>query len=199
LIKLQPGLRVLDACAAPGGKTCHLLETEPAIKLTAIDIDATRCEMISENLQRLHLAAHILVADATHPESWWKPSCDGIPFDRILLDAPCSATGVIRHHPDIKLLRRAEDIPALATTQLQLLNALWPLLSDNGLLLYATCSVLPQENDDVIANFLTTRKDAMVESIDARWGMATRYGRQLHPVAGGHDGFYYVRIHKLTG
>lgn len=199
LLKLEKNQLVLDACAAPGGKTCHLLETEPGILLMTMDIDKERCDLIRENLQRLRLSAKVLVADASQPDSWWKQSCDGKTFDRILLDAPCSATGVIRHHPDIKLLRRAEDIPRLAETQLSLLKALWPLLSKDGLLLYATCSVLPQENDDVIANFLTSRKDAMVESIDIPWGIATRYGRQLFPQTGGHDGFYYVRLRKLTG
>lgn len=203
LMKLKPGLRVLDACAAPGGKTCHLLETEPSISLITMDIDEERCALIRENLQRLRLStkasAKVVAADASQPDNWWQSSCGGGTFDRILLDAPCSATGVIRHHPDIKLLRRATDISALAETQLRLLQALWPLLSENGLLLYATCSVLPQENDEVIANFLSTRKDVMVESIDAPWGMATRYGRQLLPQTDGHDGFYYARIQKLTG
>jgi len=199
LMKLGKNQRVLDACAAPGGKTCHLLETEPGIQLITMDIDEERCALITENLQRLQLSARVLVADACQPDIWWKQDCEGKPFDRILLDAPCSATGVIRHHPDIKLLRRADDIPALAETQLRLLKALWPLLSEKGLLLYATCSVLPQENDDVIANFLSTRKDAMVEKIDAPWGIATRYGRQLFPEINGHDGFYYARLHKLTG
>lgn len=199
LMLLEKNQLVLDACAAPGGKTCHLLEMEPSIKLIALDIDKERCASINENLQRLQLSARVLAADASQPGSWWQQASDGKHFDRILLDAPCSATGVIRHHPDIKLLRRAEDIPAMAGTQLALLKALWPLLSETGLLLYATCSILPQENDEVIAHFLSITKNAMVENLDASWGIATHHGRQLLPQTGGHDGFYYARIRKLTG
>lgn len=198
LMKLEKNQRVLDACAAPGGKTCHLLETEASVQLTALDIDKERCALITENLERLQLSAKVLVADARQPDHWWKQSCDGKPFDRILLDAPCSATGVIRHHPDIKLLRREEDIPTLAETQLRLLRALWPLLSPGGLLLYATCSVLPQENDGVIANFLTHTNDVMVDTLDASWGIATHHGRQLLPQANGHDGFYYACLRKIA-
>jgi 16S rRNA (cytosine967-C5)-methyltransferase len=196
LLKLEKNQRVLDACAAPGGKTGHLLETEPSIQLIALDIDEDRCALIRENLQRLQLSAKALTANASQPESWWQQACESKKFDRILLDAPCSATGVIRHHPDIKLLRRAEDIPAMAETQLRLLNALWPLLSENGLLLYATCSVLPQENDEVIEKFLALTADAMTEALDVSWGLATKQGRQLFPVVNEHDGFYYVRLKK---
>ncbi|MEC8427902.1 MAG: 16S rRNA (cytosine(967)-C(5))-methyltransferase, partial [Pseudomonadota bacterium] len=145
------------------------------------------------NLQRLRLQATLVCCDANNLDKWW----DGKPFDRILLDAPCSATGVVRRHPDIKALRKATDIAPLANTQLQLLESLWSTLKPGGLLLYATCSVLPTENTEVIARFLEQHSDAEHRSIDANWGMAQTYGRQLLPQPGGHDGFYYALLHKL--
>ncbi|MAT50598.1 MAG: 16S rRNA (cytosine(967)-C(5))-methyltransferase [Porticoccaceae bacterium] len=194
LLTPMAGDRILDACCAPGGKTCHLLEYQPALSsLTALDIDPQRLVRVRENLARLDLEARTLPADAAHPDQWW----DGQPFDRILLDAPCSATGVIRRHPDIKLLRRATDIAPLAATQLRLLQALWPTLKPGGRLLYCTCSVLPEENDQVIAAFINTPGfDARPVALDAPWGEATAQGRQLFPETGGTDGFYYALLEK---
>src|SRR5262249_7721243 len=148
LLDLRPGVRVLDACAAPGGKTGHILEAAPGpLELVAVDIDAGRVERIRENLDRLRRSAQVLVGDLRDPDSFW----DGKPFDRILVDAPCSSTGVIRRHPDIKLLRRPSDVGAFATMQLAILRAALTMLAPGGRLLYSTCSVLPEENDQVVA------------------------------------------------
>jgi 16S rRNA (cytosine967-C5)-methyltransferase len=193
----EPGARVLDACAAPGGKTAHLLEylrragdTSPA--LTAVDIDAQRSERTAGTLQRLGLSADMITADVADSQHWW----GGIPFDHILLDAPCSATGVIRRHPDIKLLRRASDVPMLAHTQAALLRALWPLLRPGGMLLYVTCSVLPQENAQLVAAFLQDTADAREVALDTSWGHAQEVGRQILPGEQGMDGFYYAKLNK---
>lgn len=195
LLELAPGQRVLDSCAAPGGKTCHLLEREPALgELIALDSDPKRLLRVADNLARLELNATTVAADAGDSAAWW----DGVPFDRILLDAPCSATGVIRRHPDIKLLRRPEDIDQLALLQQRLLRALWPTLADGGILLYATCSVLAPENDRQIAALLADEPTAAVLPIDASWGIETVHGRQLLPELAGHDGFYYARLHKTS-
>lgn len=194
LLDLHSGQRVLDACAAPGGKTGHILECAPDIALTAIDQDAQRLELVHANLQRLGLEAQaqLLVGDARQPAQWW----DGLPYQRILLDAPCSASGVIRRHPDIKLLRRAPDIATLAAQQLELLHNLWPLLSPNGSLLYATCSVLHAENEQVIAAFLTAHPDAQAVPLNVTWGRALRHGRQILPGEANMDGFYYAGLRK---
>ena len=192
LLNLQPGQRVLDACCAPGGKSCHMLEQQPNLELVALDIEAGRLQRVRQNLDRLQLNAQLVAADAGDPGSWW----DGKPFDRILLDAPCSATGVIRRHPDIKVLRRQRDIAKLATVQGQLLRELWPLLKPGGRLVYATCSVLPQENNDTVTVFAETQPDAQVLPLEADWGVATATGRQLFPRLGGHDGFYYAVLRK---
>jgi len=193
LLQLEPGQHVLDACAAPGGKTCHLRELEPQLaSLTALELDAERATRIHQNLERLQLNAKVVEGDASQPEQWW----DQQHYDRILLDAPCSATGVIRRHPDIKLLRHDEDIAALAELQLQILSALWPLLKPRGILLYATCSVLPDENEQVLEKFLSQHSDVEILPIDADWGLAGPAGRQLFPQPQGHDGFYYARIQK---
>ncbi len=193
LLDLAPRQRVLDACAAPGGKTCHLLEREPELaEVVAIDVDEARLGRVRDNLQRLQLDATLVAGDAAQPDSWW----DGVPFDRILLDAPCSATGVLRRNPDIKLHRRGGDIAALATLQGQLLDALWPLLKPGGVLLYATCSLLPQENREVVSAFLARQGDAAELAIDADWGLVQSAGRQLLPQSGGADGFYYARLIK---
>lgn len=191
---LQPGagMRVLDACAAPGGKSCHLLETQPELALTCIDIDETRLERVRENLARLQLAAELITGDAATPDQWWT----GEAFDQILLDAPCSATGVIRRNPDIKLHRRASDIPALANTQLGLLKALWPTLKSGGQLLYATCSILPAENEGVVERFLAEQGDAQHQALAGDWGVERQLGRQLFPVNDKHDGFYYALLSK---
>ena len=187
LLQLEAGQRVLDACAAPGGKTCHLLEAE--------DVNVKVYKEISrmqENLQRMGLAAQIICADASEPDQWW----DGQAFDRILLDAPCSATGVIRRNPDIKMLRTSEDILELVQLQLKLLNNLWPLLKPGGYLLYATCSVLRQENDRLVARFLKQQKQAQHCVIEADWGIKMEVGRQLLPDPTSHDGFYYAKLYK---
>lgn len=195
LLELAPGQRVLDACAAPGGKTCHLLEVEPALaEVVAVDLEAKRLARVRENLDRLHLDAVLIAADGRDTATWW----DGQPFQRILLDAPCSATGVIRRHPDIKLTRQPEDIPALAQLQGELLDALWPTLAPGGILLYATCSVLPTENSETIANFLVRTPDAQELPIAGEFGLQPAYGRQLLPQQDGHDGFYYAKLFKTA-
>ena len=192
LLAIKPGMRVLDACAAPGGKTAHLLECAPDLELTALDRDIERLERIRDNLNRLRLHARLVAGDASRPADWW----DGVPYDRILLDAPCSATGVIRRHPDIKLLRRETDIAVLAGRQQAMLTALWPLLRPGGRLLYATCSVLRQENEQVVAAFLTAQPEAREQPITVGWGCAMAYGRQILPGEAGMDGFYYAALIK---
>lgn len=192
LLDVRAGLRVLDACAAPGGKTCHLLERCPQAQVLALDNDAGRVQKIHENLQRLGLAAEIKVADATQPDTWW----DGRPFERILLDAPCSATGVIRRHPDIKARRRPEEVSALVAVQARMLAALWPLLASGGKLLYVTCSLLVEENAAQVNNFLAAHADARALPIAAHWGVALSSGRQILSGESGMDGFYYACLHK---
>lgn len=197
LMQLQPGQRVLDACCAPGGKTGHLLELNaqlpsPLQEVVALDLEERRLVRVRENLQRLQLQATIICSDALAVNEWW----DGVPFDRILLDAPCSATGVIRRHPDIKLLRNAEDIAKLAALQLQLLQTLWTTLKPGGRLVYATCSVLPTENTQVVEQFVARQADAQHDPITAAWGIAQPCGRQLLPQIQGHDGFYYACLSK---
>jgi 16S rRNA (cytosine967-C5)-methyltransferase len=195
LLDLQPGQRVLDACAAPGGKTAHILESEPALaQVTAVDIEARRLARISENLSRLSLGANLVQGDAGATASWW----DGQGYDRILLDVPCSATGVIRRHPDIKLLRRAGDIAALVSVQAQLLQAMWPLLSSGGMLLYCTCSVLTDENSARIGRFLETHADAAEVPIAADWGRECRHGRQIFPGENEMDGFYFACLTRTA-
>lgn len=189
VLNLLPRLTLLDACAAPGGKTCHILETEPSISLTALDKDEHRINLVRENLSRLNLNSQ-LVAEKLEAFS------SGKKYDRILLDAPCSATGIIRRHPDIKLLRRDADIDKLAATQLALLEKAWVLLKDNGELVYSTCSILPTENDDVIGTFVEANATARVSLIDVDWGHATSFGRQLLPGKQGCDGFFYSRLKK---
>lgn len=192
LLDLAPGQRVLDACAAPGGKTSHILETEPAVQLTAVDIDAARLRRIASNLTRLTLRADLVEGDAGAPGDWW----DGRQYQRILLDVPCSGTGVIRRHPDIKLLRRAGDIDALAGRQAAILDALWPLLAPGGMLLYSTCSVLKAENSGQIGNFLARHGNAEEVTIDAAWGHGCTHGRQIFPGENRMDGFYFACVRK---
>ncbi|WP_145154278.1 16S rRNA (cytosine(967)-C(5))-methyltransferase RsmB [Pseudomonas oryzihabitans] len=195
LLELAPGQRVLDACAAPGGKTCHLLEREPALaEVVALDADAGRLQRVEQNLARLGLTARTLAADGRAVADWW----DGTPFQRILLDAPCSATGVIRRHPDIKLTRQASDIAPLVQLQGELLDALWPTLEVGGILVYATCSVLPEENSSNLAAFLARTPGARELDIPAPWGLAQPHGRQLLPQPDGHDGFYYCKLIKIA-
>jgi len=193
LLDLQAGQRVLDACAAPGGKTGHILELAPQLEsLLAIDVDETRLQKVRENLQRLHLDAGLLAADAGEPQAWW----DGKPFDRILLDAPCSASGVVRRHPDIKLLRRPADVRSLSQQQQRLLEALWPLLASGGMLLYASCSVFRQENSDNLQVFLDQHSDASELPLQAEWGKVLPVGRQLLPGEHDMDGFYFACLTK---
>lgn len=194
LLPLKPGMRVLDACAAPGGKLTHLLDREPALKeVVAIDKDRARLALIHDNLKRHQQTATVIAADVKATQQWW----DKTPFDCILLDAPCSASGVIRRHPDIKLLRQPEDIKVLAREQAAILKALWPTLAKGGTLLYVTCSVFPDENDAVISAFLAAHPDAQQETLAVQWGVATKHGRQV--LTGQHDmdGFYYARLRKL--
>ena len=195
LLQLAPGQRVLDACAAPGGKTCHLLEAEPGLsEVVAVDLEAKRLVRVRDNLERLGLNATLIAADGRDTAAWW----DGKPFQRILLDAPCSATGVIRRHPDIKLTRKADDIPALASLQGELLDALWPTLEVGGILLYATCSTLPTENTEVIEAFLARTSGARELDISGPFGLKQPHGRQLLAQQDGHDGFYYAKLIKIA-
>jgi 16S rRNA (cytosine967-C5)-methyltransferase len=195
LLELAPGQRVLDACCAPGGKTCHILEAEPKLAgVVAVDLEAKRLVRVKENLARLGLEAELFAADGRDTAAWW----DGKPFQRILLDAPCSATGVIRRHPDIKLTRQADDIAPLAQLQGELLDALWLTLEVGGMLLYATCSTLPTENTDVIEAFLARTPGARELDIATRAGIKQLHGRQLLAQEGGHDGFYYAKLIKIA-
>ena len=191
LLQLEAGQRVLDACAAPGGKTCHLLEAQN-VDVVAVELEERRIGRMKENLLRMGLTAEIICADASAPDQWW----DGQLFDRILLDAPCSATGVIRRNPDIKMLRTSEDILELVQLQLKLLHSLWPLLKPGGYMVYATCSVLRQENDRLVARFLAQQPQAHHCVIEADWGVEMDIGRQLFPNPISHDGFYYAKLHK---
>jgi 16S rRNA (cytosine967-C5)-methyltransferase len=191
LLQLEPSQRVLDACAAPGGKTAHMLERCELQHLLAVDSDPTRLQRIDQTLARLGLKAQTLAFDAGRLQDRWS----GPPFDRILLDAPCSGTGVIRRHPDIKWLRRPDDIGRLADEQLRLLFALWPLLAPGGRLVYATCSILCAEGENVIRQFLLRQPDAKHEPIHANWGEPRRLGRRIAP-GGNWDGFYYAVLKR---
>ena len=195
ILGAQSGHRVLDACAAPGGKTAHLLELgAPFTKLVAVDIDPDRTRSIEENLARLGLQATVHVADFA--EFAALPSQDF--FDRILLDVPCSATGVIRRHPDIKLLRRPQDIENLCVSQQILLEAAWALLAPGGILVYSTCSVLTQENNEQIERFMNRHPEARELPIDAQWGIRCDFGRQILPGEADLDGFYYARLQRVS-
>jgi 16S rRNA (cytosine967-C5)-methyltransferase len=196
LLDARPGERVLDACAAPGGKAAHILERTPDVRLVALDIDAGRLERVRENFARLGLRGAIVAGDAAEPGRWW----DGRPFDRILLDAPCSATGVIRRHPDIRLHRTPADIERLGTAQTRLLDALWPLLAPGGKLLYVTCSILPEENGQRLAAFRARHGDACRVALThpalVRGARADAGGWQILPGEDGMDGFYYACLEK---
>lgn len=221
LLDLKPNMRVLDACAAPGGKTGHILENCQPLSVIAVDNSASRMQRVAENMSRIFPTSpvnivdlsedgnggkitfdrleennsHItlLVADAAKTVQW----AEGLLFDRILLDAPCSATGVIRRHPDIKCLRRADDIKGLQQQQQQLLASLWSQLKPQGKLLYATCSILPDENEKQMADFIDQTEDAVIQKIETNWGHALRYGRQIFPNESAMDGFYYALIKKV--
>ena len=186
LLDVHDGMRVLDACAAPGGKTTHLLELAQ-IDLTALDIDEQRLQRVRENLQRLELVAQLQMGDASQPQTWW----DGTLFQRILADVPCSASGVVRRHPDIKWLRRPEDIDGFARQQLKILNALWQLLAKNGKFLYVTCSVFARENQQVITEFLQHHADASQLPLSVHY---LNEGQLLPNDQ--HDGFFYALLHK---
>jgi 16S rRNA (cytosine967-C5)-methyltransferase len=193
ILDVRPGMRVLDACAAPGGKSTALLESQAdAIDLVALDNDGERLARLEENLARLALEATVVCGDAGEPGAWW----NGKLFERILADVPCTGTGVIRRHPEIKLQRRPDDVENLAVTQLRLLDALWPLVAPRGRLLYATCSYLPRENDHVLAEFLAKHPDAAGISMLHAWGRATDHGRQVLPGEDSMDGFYYALLGK---
>jgi 16S rRNA (cytosine967-C5)-methyltransferase len=201
LLDAQPGMRVMDACAAPGGKTGHLLEHTPDLaELVAIDVDAGRVSRIQENLERLGRNALVKVGDVRDPATFW----DGRSFDRILVDAPCSSTGVIRRHPDIKLLRRVTDIPGFVAVQEQILRSAFSMLASGGRLLYCTCSVLPAENEEVIERLLAAEPSARVAAMPSATAVAPgaqdrRMGIQLVPGSqAGTDGFYYACLEKTT-
>lgn len=195
LLDLEPNLRVLDACAAPGSKTTHIVTRMPELEaLVAVDCQPERLAMVTENLQRLQLQkapVKLVLADALRPQQWW----DGQLFDRILVDAPCTATGVIRRHPDIRLRRQPEDLQERPLLQQQLLMQLWPLLKPGGLLVYTTCSVLPEENDQVVKKFLQSDSSAKLKNQRIPDSLKTTHGRQLLP-SKYHDGFYYARLQK---
>lgn len=196
LLDVSGADRVLDLCAAPGGKTCHILERNPEIEgLIAVELEQKRMLRVSENLQRLKLEsrAALIVADARDTRQWW----NGEKFNRILIDAPCSASGVIRRHPDIKTLRRASDIEPLVELQSEILQSAWQMLEDGGELLYVTCSVFKDENQNQIQNFLSAHDDATEIKIEADWGKSCDYGRQLFPGEQDADGFYYCRLKKV--
>jgi 16S rRNA (cytosine967-C5)-methyltransferase len=202
LLGVGPKMRVLDACAAPGGKTGHLLELlGDAAEVTAVDIDPSRIGLVRENLERLRRSARLVVADVRERDTFW----DGRSFERILLDVPCSATGVIRRHPDIKLLRRAADIAAFAATQRSILHAAAALLCAGGRILYATCSVLPQENEEIVTAFLAASPGMRAVRMPAAARLAPGalerpVGVQLLPgTEAGTDGFYYACLEKTTG
>ena len=191
LLDTQDGMRVLEACAAPGGKTCHLLELFPGLDFTAVELDAKRAQRIRDNLRRLGLAADVKVADAADT-TWW----DGRPYERILLDAPCSASGVVRRHPDVKARRTLAEVAAAAALQERLLAALWSLLAPGGKLLYVTCSVFQRENVSRLVAFLAERADARALMPAVDWGVAAGPGRQVLTGEGGMDGFYYACVEK---
>ena len=186
-------LKVLDACAAPGGKTAHLLELADC-EVTALDIDARRCERITQNLSRLGLQANLVIGDASRPADWW----DGQLYDAILLDAPCTASGIVRRHPDVRWLRRPTDVAQLAGIQAQLLDTLWPLLRPGGRLLYCTCSVFRAEGDNQLQTFVTRHKDVLIRSAPGH--LLPQSGVQAtglpDNLPGEHDGFYYALLEK---
>jgi 16S rRNA (cytosine967-C5)-methyltransferase len=195
LLTLAPGLRVLDACCAPGGKTCHILEQEAHLDAcVALDIEQGRLKRVQENLNRLSLSATLICGDGRHPEAWW----DGQLFDRILLDAPCSATGVIRRHPDIKLLRTEANIKQATEMQRELLHSLWPLLAPSGILVYATCSIMPEENEQQISAFIDSTADCQHVTTPLSWAHATGHGFQVLPGEHNMDGFFYSVLQKIS-
>lgn len=193
LLNPQDGERILDACAAPGGKSSHLLELNPGIQLDIVEQDKDRLELIKDNLKRLHLKAHRLIhGDASQPNEWHQ----GPKYDKILLDVPCSASGVVRRHPDIKLLRQAQDMTLLTQLQRKILQASADLLADGGLLLYATCSVFRAENERQIKRFLKNSPNFTEQAINIPDSLPLKYGRQILPGQADMDGFYYCMLKK---
>ena len=188
----RPQARVLDACAAPGGKAAHLAERDPSLRILALDVDSRRVRRMQDGFARLKLDIEAAAADATRPDTWW----DGVPFDAILLDAPCSATGIVRRQPDVLLHRRETDIAALVDAQATLLDAAWPMLAAGGTLLYATCSILREENAGQVEAFLARTADAALEPLEAGFGHDTAFGAQRLPGEAGMDGFFYARLRK---
>ena len=191
LLLADNGQRILDACCAPGGKTCNILELAPAADVTALDKEPKRLTRVHDNLARLGLTAKVIAADAAEPSTWWQ----GQLFDRILLDVPCSATGVIRRHPDIRWLRKKADIAPLVEIQQRILQQCWELLAPGGILLYATCSVLPAENSEQIAQFLANNADASLQPLPQQ-SAEQPYGWQILPAEQDMDGFFYARLLK---
>lgn len=194
LLDCKAGMTILDACAAPGGKTGHIAESSKNLKITAIDNVPHRLALVKENLDRLGEKATLIEADASDLSAWYIDQSEA--FDRILLDAPCSALGVMRRHPDIKVLRQDSDIAALVELQKQLLKTLWSILKPGGILLYGTCSILPEENDQQIKQFVAVQKDINVIPIAGKWGISCEYGRQILPNSDNMDGFYYSLLEK---
>lgn len=204
LLEPQNGDLILDACAAPGGKTTHILELAPQAKVVALDVEQNRLTRVNENLHRMKQQALVICGDASRPETWLDEVANyvaqtksAVGFDRILLDAPCSATGVIRRHPDIKWLRQESDITPLVALQRQILNALWEKLKPNGILLYATCSLLPEENSEQITQFLAEHQDAKLEDLPFNVDKSA-VGFQFIPQTDGGDGFYYAKLRKAA-
>lgn len=204
ILSPKAGEKVLDACAAPGGKTGHLLEKAnsaglSSMELTAVELESWRMEKIESNLERLGYSAQLICADASDLDAWW----DGEHFDKILLDVPCTATGVIRRNPDIKINRKPADIDDLVIIQREILNKVWTTLKSGGFMLYATCSLMPEENEQQIQHFLANQEDAkevtlnsLAADLAVEWGIPVSHGRQLFPQANGHDGFYYCLLQK---
>ena len=195
-------LRVLDACAAPGGKTAHLLEyagPDAQLQLTALDVDPVRCQRIAQNLSRIGMQARVLAHDGARPQDWWQQHCSGELFDAILLDAPCTASGIVRRHPDVRWLRRESDIAQLAQVQERLLAALWPLVKPGGRLLYCTCSVFRAEGDGQIEAFLAHNSNARLLPSPGHIlpVAADKAGDLPDNERGGHDGFYFALVQKL--
>ena len=193
LLDCQPGMCVLDACAAPGGKTLHILQSVNALAVVALDKDEQRLLRVQQNLHRAKQSANLIHADAAQVESWF----DGEAFDRILLDAPCSASGIIRRHPDIRILRQQQDIEQLVQQQRDLLHALWPVLKPGGLMLYSTCSIFKSENELQVEDFCRKQVDCMEHPIKGvQWGVSRPFGRQILPGPNNMDGFYYALLEK---
>lgn len=199
LLEPQDHELILDACAAPGGKTTHILELAPQADVIALDVEEDRLHRVQENLARLKQQASIVCGDASRPDEWLaRLDKSAVQFDRILLDAPCSATGVIRRHPDIKWLRQESDIAPLVELQRNILQALWQKLKPNGVLLYATCSILPDENSEQIQSFLAQHRDAKLEPLPFMQSEDNAVGVQFFPTEQGGDGFYYAKLRKVV-